>query len=104
MTAGEPPDGSGRRQRRGWWIAAGLLALLLAIGLVVLWVQAPALYGRSDAAKTAAATGATATTRAGILTLGVAIVAGLVAWVSLAETRRANAETQRANREADQRD
>ena len=49
MTAGEPPDGAGRQQRRGWWIAAGLLALLLVIGLVVLWVQAPALYGRGDA-------------------------------------------------------
>lgn len=53
MAAEQPPEGPGRRPRQDWWIAAGLLALLLAVGLVVLCVKAPAPYGTGDAAKTA---------------------------------------------------
>lgn len=108
MAAEEPPEGSDRRPRRGWWIAAGLLAGLLAVGvgLVVLWVQAPALYGRGDAAKTAAAT-----TRGAILTVAAALIAATAAGAGLYLTVRtirvnqqALTETERANREADQRD
>src|SRR5512135_3571779 len=94
------------KQQRGWWITAGLLALLLVAGLVVLWVQAPALYGRGDAAKTAAAT-----TRGAILTVAAALIAATAAGAGLymtARTIRINQQTlvgtQWANREADQRD
>src|SRR5512135_2024093 len=99
MAMGEPPDEAGRRQRRGGWVAARLLALLLVVGLVVLWVQAPALYGRGDAAKTAAAT-----TRSAILTVAAALIAATAAGAGLYMTARTLAETQQANREADQRD
>src|SRR5512135_3858372 len=70
------------KQQRGWWITAGLLALLLVAGLVVLWVQAPALYGRGDAAKTAAAT-----TRGAILTVAAALIAATAAGAALLATR-----------------
>lgn len=97
MAAEQPPDGSGLRPRRGWWRAAGLVALLLAIGLVVLWIQAPGLYGRGDAAKTAAAT-----TRGAILTVTAALIAAAAAGAGVLIARTL-AKTRRANRQADQR-
>ena len=62
-------------------------------------MQAPALYGRGDAAKTTAAT-----TRGAILTVAAALIAATAAGAGLYMTARTLAETQRANREADQRD
>src|SRR4051794_12413122 len=105
MAAGGPTDESGS-QHRGWWIAAGLLALLLIAGLVILWIKAPDLYRAKDGAAQA-----TATTRGGILTVAAALVAATAAGAGLYFTgrtvevnRQALQETQRANREADRRD
>jgi Pentapeptide repeats (9 copies) len=108
MAASGPTDES-RSRHRWWWVAAGVLALLLitglVIGLVILWKKAPDLYGTGDTAKTA-----TATTRGGILTVAAALIAATAALVGLhftARTIRLNQqallETQRANREADER-
>src|SRR4051794_16068373 len=105
MAAGGPTDESGS-QHRGWWIAAGLLALLLIAGLVILWIKAPDLYRAKDGAAQA-----TATTRGGILTVAAALIAATAAGAGLyytARTVRVNQqtliETRRANREADRRD
>ena len=86
-----------RDSRRGGWrtISAGLLTLVLVAGLAVLWVQAPGLYGRSVTAKRAATT-----TRAGILLLGVALIAAAIAGAAVWVNHRTSAETQQANREA----
>src|SRR3954464_5453558 len=112
MAAGEPTDES-RSRRPWWWIAAGVLALLLITGLVILWINAPDLYRAKDGAAQA-----TATTRGGILTVAAALIAAIAAGAGLyftARTIRLNqqtlllnqetlAETERANREADRRD
>jgi polyferredoxin len=75
-------------QDRPWWRRWGLwlavvLLLVLAVGLAVLWVQAPALY---KGAKQDAQATATATTRAGILAVWAAAIAALGATAALAET------------------
>jgi hypothetical protein len=105
MATGGPTD-EPRWRHPWWWIAAGLLALLLLAGLMVLWIKVPALYGMGDAAKSA-----TATTRAGILTVAAALIAATAAGAGLyftARTVRVNQQTliemRRANREADRRD
>src|SRR3954453_13542301 len=104
MAAGEPTDES-RSRRPWWWIAAGVLALLLITGLVILWVKAPDLYRAKDGAAQA-----TATTRGGILTVAAASIAAAAAGAGLYFTartirlnQRALLETQRTNREADHR-
>jgi hypothetical protein len=104
MAAEESQDEAGTR-RGDWWLIAGLLALLLVLGLVVLWVRTPALYGTGDAAKTA-----TATTRGAILTVAAALIAATAAGAGLymtARTIRVNqrtlSETQRANRASEER-
>ncbi|MFL5514714.1 MAG: pentapeptide repeat-containing protein, partial [Gemmatimonadales bacterium] len=104
MAAGEPTDES-RSRRTWWWIAAGVLALLLITGLVLLWIKAPDLYRAKDGAAQA-----TATTRGGILTVAAASIAATAAGAGLyftARTIRLNQqallETQRTNREADER-
>jgi uncharacterized protein YjbI with pentapeptide repeats len=71
---------------------------MLITGLVILWIQAPDLYGMGDTAKTA-----TATTRGAILTVAAAFIAASAAGVGLFITARTLSETQRANREADER-
>src|SRR3954470_19798904 len=100
------PTHESRSRHRSRWIAAGLLALLLLAGLMVLWIKVPAMYGTGDAAKTA-----TATTRASILTVAAALIAATAAGAGLyftARTVRVNQqtliETRRANREGDRRD
>src|SRR3954447_16835692 len=116
MAAGRPTDES-RSRRPWWWIAAGVLPLLLITGLVILWIKAPDLYRAKDGAAQA-----TATTRGGILTVAAALIAATAAGAglyitsgTLRETQQANrdadergrltlAETERANREADRRD
>ena len=105
MAAGGPIEES-RSRHPWWWVAAGLLALLLLAGLIVLWIKAPDLYGKGDGAKQA-----TAATRAGILTVAAALIAATAAGAALyftAWTVRVNqqtlVETQRANREADRRE
>src|SRR3954451_22600093 len=105
MAAGGPTDES-RSRHPSWWIAAGLLALLLIAGLVILWIKAPDLYRAKDGAAQA-----TATTRAGILAVAAALLAATAAGAGLyftARTVRVNQqtliETRRANREADRRD
>lgn len=76
-----------------------LLLVVVALGLVVLWVEAPTLYAGSGATPDARAT-ASATTRAGILAVFAATIAALGAAAALAETRRANRETHEREREA----
>jgi len=89
----------GQHHGRTWWrqwilpLGSGAL-VVLAVGIGVLWWQAPAFYDNVDPEPQATAT---ATTRAGILAVFAATVAALGAIVALAETRR-------ANREADQRE
>jgi uncharacterized protein YjbI with pentapeptide repeats len=104
MSVGEPSNEP--RSRHPWrWFTAGLLALLLITGLVILWVKAPDLYRAKDGAAQA-----TATTRGGILTVAAAVIAAAAAGAGLyftAYTIRLNQqallETQRTNREADHR-
>src|SRR3954453_2518015 len=104
MAAGEPTDES-RSQRGWWWIAAGLLALLLITGLVILWIKAPDLYRAKEGAAQA-----TAPTRGAILTVAAALIAATAAGGGLYFTartvglnRQTLMETRRANRETDQR-
>jgi hypothetical protein len=77
---------------RRWPFAALLVLLLVALGMVVLWVFAPAFYTSSGARPDAQAT-ATATTRAGILAVFAATIAALGAAAARAETRHANRKT-----------
>ncbi|WP_448612471.1 pentapeptide repeat-containing protein [Geodermatophilus sp. URMC 60] len=102
MTADGPTD-EPRSQHRGWWIAAGLLALLLITGLVILWIRAPDLYRAKDGAAQAGAAQATATTRGGILTVAAALIAATAAGAGLYFTAHTLKETQKENREAGER-
>ena len=83
---------------RRWPLAALLVLLVVALGMVVLWVFAPALYTGSGARPDAQAA-ATATTRAGILAVFAATIAALGAAAALAETRHANRKTHERFRE-----
>lgn len=80
-----------------------VVLVLLAVGLVVLWWQADALYDATDVSAGDQAA-ATATTRAGILAVFAATIAAVAATVALAETRRANLAAHERDREADQRE
>jgi uncharacterized protein YjbI with pentapeptide repeats len=95
----EKHQGRPWRDRWAWWPIVVLLLLIVAVGLVVLWVEAPTLYQGSGANPDAQAT-ASATTRAGILAVFAATIAALGAVAALAETRRANRETHEREREA----
>jgi uncharacterized protein YjbI with pentapeptide repeats len=88
---------------REWWsqrwpLPALLVLLVVALGMVALWVFAPAFYKGSGALPDDQAT-ATATTRAGILAVFAATIAALGAAAALAETRHANRKTQERFRE-----
>jgi Pentapeptide repeats (8 copies) len=90
------------QQRGPWWRRWGLqlgsgLLVVSAVGLGLLWWQAPALYDNVDPEAQASAA---ATTRAGILAVVAATVAAAGATVALVESRRANREVDERERYA----
>jgi len=100
------PMVGGKRQGRSWWDKWGrwptivlVLLVVVAVGLILLWVKAPAFYEDADV-KSGAGAQATATTRAGILAVFAATIAALGAGAALAETRRANRAKEEQEREA----
>jgi hypothetical protein len=79
-------------------VGIGIL-VVLAVGLCLLWWQAPELYDSRDVDPGDQAA-ATATTRAGILAVFAATTAAIGAILALAETRRANLTSDEREREA----